>query len=108
MTNVIQVPSLAITTTDGGSTVTVATDGTANGPTETRTVTTGLTSAATTEITSGLQGRRAGRHHDHRRSRGGFAAPARAGSGAGGFPGGGDFGGFGGGTGRTGAGGATP
>jgi multidrug efflux pump subunit AcrA (membrane-fusion protein) len=53
--NVVQVSTLAITTTDSGSTVTVATDGTLSGPTETRTVTTGLTAAGNTEITSGLK-----------------------------------------------------
>jgi macrolide-specific efflux system membrane fusion protein len=53
--NVVQVSSLAITTTDTGSTVTVATDGTATGPTETRTVTTGITANGNTEITSGLK-----------------------------------------------------
>ena len=53
--NVVQVSSIAITTTNGVSTVTVATDGTTTGPTETRTVTTGLTANGSTEITSGLQ-----------------------------------------------------
>ncbi|MGZ6978414.1 MAG: efflux RND transporter periplasmic adaptor subunit [Acidimicrobiia bacterium] len=53
--NVIQVSSLAITTTDSGSTVSVATNGTTTGPTETRTVTTGLTSNGNTEVTSGLK-----------------------------------------------------
>jgi multidrug efflux pump subunit AcrA (membrane-fusion protein) len=51
----VQVSSLAITTDDTGSTVTVATDGTVNGPTETRTVTTGITANGSTEITSGLK-----------------------------------------------------
>jgi macrolide-specific efflux system membrane fusion protein len=53
--NVVQVSALAITTTDTGSTVTVAKDGTATGPTEVRTVTTGLTANGSTEITSGLK-----------------------------------------------------
>jgi multidrug efflux pump subunit AcrA (membrane-fusion protein) len=53
--DVIQVSSLAVTTTDGTSTVTVSKDGTTTGPTETRTVTTGLTANGNTEITSGLQ-----------------------------------------------------
>jgi hypothetical protein len=53
--NVVQVSALAVTTTNGVSTVTVATDGTSTGPTETRTVTTGLTASGNTEITSGLQ-----------------------------------------------------
>ena len=47
-------PALAVTTTNGHSTVMVATDGTADGPTETRTVTTGGRSGAMIEITSGL------------------------------------------------------
>lgn len=51
----VQVSSLAITTNDTGSTVTVATDGTTTGPTETRTVTTGITANGNTEITSGLK-----------------------------------------------------
>jgi hypothetical protein len=53
--NALLVPVQAITTTNGQSTVTVATDGTADGPTETRTVTTGGRSGAMIEITSGLQ-----------------------------------------------------
>jgi multidrug efflux pump subunit AcrA (membrane-fusion protein) len=53
--NVVQVSSLAVTTTNGVSTVTVATNGTTTGPTETRTVTTGLVANGNTEITSGLQ-----------------------------------------------------
>jgi multidrug efflux pump subunit AcrA (membrane-fusion protein) len=53
--NVIQVPSIAVTTTSGGSTVTVARDGTTTGPTEVRTVATGLVSGGQTEITSGLR-----------------------------------------------------
>lgn len=53
--NVVQVSSVAVTTTNGASTVTVATDGTSTGPTETRTVTTGLTANGNTEITSGLK-----------------------------------------------------
>ncbi|MCB0972623.1 MAG: hypothetical protein KDA97_14045, partial [Acidimicrobiales bacterium] len=46
----IQVPSLAVTTADGTSTVEVQTDG----GTETRTVTTGLTAGTMTQITDGL------------------------------------------------------
>lgn len=53
--NVVQVPSLAITTANGASTVVVAKDGTTTGPTETRTVTTGLVSGGQTEVTRGLQ-----------------------------------------------------
>ncbi len=53
--NVVQVSSRAITTTNGTSTVVVATDGTLNGSTETRTVKTGLTANGMTEITSGLK-----------------------------------------------------
>ena len=59
--NVTQVSSSAITTTNGTSTVVVATDGTLNGPTETRTVTTGLTANGMTEITAGLKVGRQGR-----------------------------------------------
>jgi macrolide-specific efflux system membrane fusion protein len=50
-TDVVQVPSQAVTTSNGTSTVTVSADGT----TETRTVTTGLTADGMTEITSGLR-----------------------------------------------------
>ncbi len=53
--NVVQVSSRAITTTNGASTVVVATNGTLSGPTETRTVETGLTANGMTEITSGLK-----------------------------------------------------
>jgi multidrug efflux pump subunit AcrA (membrane-fusion protein) len=52
--NVIQVSSLAVTTANGTSTVEVAANGTTTGPTETRTVSTGLTANGNTEITSGL------------------------------------------------------
>jgi macrolide-specific efflux system membrane fusion protein len=52
--NVLQVSSAAVTTSNGRSTVEVTKNGTADGPSETRTVTTGLTSGGTTEITSGL------------------------------------------------------
>jgi multidrug efflux pump subunit AcrA (membrane-fusion protein) len=48
--DVVQVPVFAVTTTNGTSTVTVSKDG----KTETRTVTTGLTSGGMVEITSGL------------------------------------------------------
>ena len=50
--DVVQVPSFAVTTTNGTSTVTVSTD---DGKKETRTVTTGLTSGGMVEITSGLE-----------------------------------------------------
>ena len=53
-TNVLQVSSLAVTTSNGVSTVKVAKDGTTTGSTETRTVQTGLTDNGMTEITSGL------------------------------------------------------
>jgi macrolide-specific efflux system membrane fusion protein len=53
--NVVQVSALAITTVDGASTVTVAVNGTTTGPTETRTVTTGLNANGNTELTSGLE-----------------------------------------------------
>jgi hypothetical protein len=53
--NVLQVSSRAVTTANGVSTVTVATKGTVNGPTEQRRVTTGLTANGQTEITSGLK-----------------------------------------------------
>jgi multidrug efflux pump subunit AcrA (membrane-fusion protein) len=53
--NALLIPAQAITTTNGQSTVTVATAGTADGPTETRTVTTGGRSGALIEVTSGLQ-----------------------------------------------------
>ncbi|MCU1355288.1 MAG: secretion protein HlyD [Acidimicrobiales bacterium] len=49
--NAIQVPTLAVTTTNGASTVTVS----SNGKDETRTVTTGLTSGSMEQITSGLK-----------------------------------------------------
>jgi hypothetical protein len=52
--NVTLVPALAVTTTGGRSTVTVATDGTLTGPTEVREVTTGQRSGAQLEITKGL------------------------------------------------------
>jgi membrane fusion protein, macrolide-specific efflux system len=53
--NVVQVPTRAITATNGASTVTLSTDGKEGGKTETRTVTTGLASGGMTEITSGLK-----------------------------------------------------
>jgi multidrug efflux pump subunit AcrA (membrane-fusion protein) len=53
--NVIQVSSLAVTTSNGVSTVVVATGGTVNGPTATRTVTTGATSNGEVTILSGLK-----------------------------------------------------
>lgn len=54
-TDVVQVSSRAIATSSDGSTVTVATDGTVDGATETRAVETGLTSNGMTEITSGVE-----------------------------------------------------
>jgi macrolide-specific efflux system membrane fusion protein len=51
VTDAIQVPTLAVTTTNGVSTVTVL----ANGKEEKRTVTTGLTSGTMVQITSGLR-----------------------------------------------------
>jgi multidrug efflux pump subunit AcrA (membrane-fusion protein) len=52
---VLLVPVLAVTTTATGSTVTVATGGTADGPTEVRPVTLGTRSGADVEVTSGLK-----------------------------------------------------
>jgi macrolide-specific efflux system membrane fusion protein len=49
--NVVEVPTFAVNTTDGTSTVTVVD----NGVKQTRDVTTGLTSGGMVEITSGLQ-----------------------------------------------------
>ncbi len=54
-TDVLQVTSRAVTTSGGTSQVTVAVDGTADGETETRTVTTGETIGGVTEIVSGLE-----------------------------------------------------
>jgi len=54
-TDVLQVPTRAVSTDDTGSSVTVSTDGTADGATETRSVTIGLTASGMTEITSGLK-----------------------------------------------------
>jgi macrolide-specific efflux system membrane fusion protein len=53
--NVILVPTNAVTTTNGKSTVVVATKGTLSGPTETQVVTTGPSSNGFVEITSGLK-----------------------------------------------------
>jgi hypothetical protein len=53
--NVIQVPTRAISTQTGKSVVTVATDGKLDGNTATRVVTTGITAGGATEITSGLK-----------------------------------------------------
>ena len=53
--DVIQVPTRAVSTENGKSVVTVATSGKLGGPTETRTVTTGVTAGGQTEITSGLK-----------------------------------------------------
>ena len=85
--DVVQVPTRAISTQNGKSIVTVATTGKVGGPTETRTVTTGITAGGQTEITSGLRARRAGGDHDpsgvrwarphrHRRCFGGFGGGA--------------------------------
>ena len=54
-TDVLQVPTRAVSTDDTGSSVTVSTDGSADGATETRSVTIGLTASGMTEITSGLK-----------------------------------------------------
>lgn len=55
-TDVVQVQSQAVTTdADGNATVVVAVDGTVDGATETRTVTTGEQSGNMIEITSGLE-----------------------------------------------------
>ena len=58
-TDVLQVPTRAVSTDDTGSSVTVSTDGSADGSadgaTETRSVTIGLTASGMTEITSGLK-----------------------------------------------------
>jgi hypothetical protein len=53
--DVLQVPSRAVTTDQDGSSVQLAVDGTANGKIETRAVTTGETLGGMTEITSGLR-----------------------------------------------------
>jgi multidrug efflux pump subunit AcrA (membrane-fusion protein) len=53
--NVVLVPILAVTTTGTGSTVTVATGGSADGPTEVRNVTLGVRSGANVEVTNGLK-----------------------------------------------------
>jgi multidrug efflux pump subunit AcrA (membrane-fusion protein) len=94
-TDVIQVPTRAVSTQNGKSVVTVATTGKLGGPTEARVVTTGVTAGGQTEITSGLK---AGEQVV-------ITIPAAFGGGAGrggtgGF-GGGGFGGFGGGAGGT-------
>lgn len=82
--NVVQVSALAVTTTNGVSTVTVATDGTTTGPTETRTVTTGLTANGNTEITSGLKaGEKVIITITRPSGAGGFSPPAGAFPGAG-------------------------
>jgi macrolide-specific efflux system membrane fusion protein len=52
---VLLVPILAVTTTANESTVTVATDGTVDGPTEVRTVTLGTRSGTMVEVTGGLK-----------------------------------------------------
>jgi macrolide-specific efflux system membrane fusion protein len=53
--DVTLVSSRAVTTANGVSTVTVAVDGTVDGRTEQRTVTTGETSGQDVEVTSGLE-----------------------------------------------------
>jgi hypothetical protein len=53
--DVIQVPTRAVSTVNGNTTVTVATSGVLGGPTATRTVTTGVTAGGQTEIVSGLK-----------------------------------------------------
>ena len=53
--NVLQVSGRAVTTTQDGSTVRLAVDGTTTGKVESRTVTTGTTLNGVTEITSGLK-----------------------------------------------------
>lgn len=53
--DVIQVPTRALSTQNAKTVVTVATSGKLGGPTEIRTVTTGLTAGGQTEITSGLK-----------------------------------------------------
>jgi macrolide-specific efflux system membrane fusion protein len=52
---VLLVPIVAVTTTGNESTVTVATNGTVDGPTEVRTVTLGTRSGAMVEVTNGLK-----------------------------------------------------
>jgi hypothetical protein len=106
--DVIQVPTRAVSTENGKSVVTVATSGKLGGPTETRTVTTGITAGGQTEITSGLK---AGEQVvlTLPAALGGFNRTGTGAGGGGGFGGAGGFGaagggGFGGGT-RTGGGG---
>jgi multidrug efflux pump subunit AcrA (membrane-fusion protein) len=53
--NVLQVPTLALTTVGGSSAVTVAIDGTKSGHTETVPVKTGLSANGMVEITAGLK-----------------------------------------------------
>ncbi|CAN5461288.1 efflux RND transporter periplasmic adaptor subunit [soil metagenome] len=53
--DVVQVPTRAVTTTDGATTVTVDADGVAGGSTEERTVTTGLTADGMIEVETGLK-----------------------------------------------------
>jgi multidrug efflux pump subunit AcrA (membrane-fusion protein) len=54
-TGVLLIPSASVTTDDGLSTVQLARDGTVDGRTETREVTTGETSGNQIEVTSGLE-----------------------------------------------------
>jgi multidrug efflux pump subunit AcrA (membrane-fusion protein) len=106
--NVLQVPVRAVTNTNGTSTVEVSKNGSANGPTETRTVKTGLTANGMIEITSGLrQGDKVVVSFPNLRN---LTLPTgngqtRGGNGTGGF---GGFGGFGGGGGGGTGGGQTP
>jgi len=53
--NVLEVPTRAVTNSNGVATVVVATKGTVNGPTETVRVGTGATANGMIEITSGLR-----------------------------------------------------
>ena len=62
--NVLQVSSRAVTTANGVSTVTVATNGNDQRADRERTVTTGLTANGQTEITERPPGRREGRRQD--------------------------------------------
>ncbi|MEZ5320637.1 MAG: hypothetical protein R2698_00840 [Microthrixaceae bacterium] len=90
---VLQIPSRAVSSRGGRSVVTVATDGTADGATEQRTVTTGETSGAMVEITSGLRAgeqvvielpgnpEAGGRQPAMGQGAGGFGPPGAAGAG---------------------------
>jgi multidrug efflux pump subunit AcrA (membrane-fusion protein) len=86
--DVVQVPTLAVTTTDGEATVTVDSDGSR----QTRTVTTGLSSGGMVEITSGLE---AGEQVVVSRPGAGQGGGNGGGGPPGGFPGSGEGGGGG-------------